>query len=382
MRKILICLLTCIIYFTSTVYANDVVLPETRANVLMEANTGQVLLEKNPNEKMQIASVTKVMTMLLTFEALNNGQIKKDDIVTVSEHAASMGGSQVYLETNEKQSVETLLKAVVISSANDGAVALAEFIAGSEPAFVTLMNEKASALGMKDTHFINACGLDESNESYSSAYDVALMSRELITKYPDVLNYSIIKQDKLIHTTRRGDEEFILNSTNKLLGVYDGVTGLKTGSTSQALFCISATANRDGMSLISVVLGAPTSKDRNGDVVKTFDFGYSNFKTFTVENVDKPYAKATVSKSFNPEVDVFLASKPTVLIKKNDNIEITQQAHIVNELKAPIKANTKVGEAIFKQGDVVVAKVDLIIKADIPKASYLQNLGLTLLNWF
>ncbi len=382
MRKILICLLTCIIYFTSTVYANDVVLPETRANVLMEANTGQVLLEKNPNEKMQIASVTKVMTMLLTFEALNNGQIKKDDIVTISDHSASMGGSQVYLEANEKQSVETLLKAVVISSANDGAVALAEYIAGSEPAFVTLMNEKAQALGMKDTHFINACGLDESNESYSTAYDVALMSRELITKYPDVLNYSIIKQDKLIHTTRRGDEEFILNSTNKLLGVYDGVTGLKTGSTSPALFCISATATRDGMSLISVVLGAPSSKDRNSDVVKTFDFGYSNFKTFTVENIDQPYSKTTVSKSFIPEVDVYLATKPTVLVKKNDNIEITQQAQIVNELKAPIKANTKVGEAIFKQGDTVVAKVDLVIKTDIPKATFFQNLGSVLLGWF
>ncbi len=382
MRKILICLLASIIYFTSTVYGNDVVLPETRANVLMEANTGKVLLEKNPNEKVQIASVTKVMTMLLTFEALDNGQITKEDIVTISDHAASMGGSQVYLEPNEKQTVDTLLKAVVISSANDAAVALAEYISGSEPAFVTLMNEKALTLGMKNTHFINACGLDENNESYSTAYDVALMSKELITKYPDVLNYSGIKQDKLIHTTRRGDEEFILNSTNKLLGVYDGITGLKTGSTSQALFCISATANRDGMSLISVVLGAPSSKDRNSDVVKTFDFGYSNFKTFTVENIDKPYAKTNVDKSFLPEVDVYLSSQPTVLVKKNDNIEITQEAQIVNELKAPIKANTKVGEAIFKQGDTVVAKVDLVIKDDIPKATFFQTLGKTLINWF
>ncbi len=382
MRKILICLLVSIFYFTNTVYGNDVVLPETRANVLMEANTGKVLLEKNPNEKVQIASVTKVMTMLLTFEALNNGQITKEDTVTISEHAASMGGSQVYLETNEKQSVDTLLKAVIISSANDGAVALAEHIAGSEPAFVTLMNEKAQSLGMKNTHFINACGLDENNQSYSTAYDVALMTRELLTKYPDVLNYSAIKQDKLIHTTRRGDEEFILNSTNKLLGVYEGITGLKTGSTSQALFCISATATRDGMSLISVVLGAPTSKDRNSDVVKTFDFGFNNFKTFTVENTDKPYTKTNVSKSFLPEVDVYLASKPTVLIKKNDNIEITQEAQVVNELKAPIQANTKVGEAIFKQGDTIVAKIDLIIKEDIPKATYFQTLGKTILNWF
>ncbi len=382
MRKILVCLLSSIIYFTSTVYGNDVVLPETRANVLMEANTGQVLLEKNPSEKVQIASVTKVMTMLLTFEALNNGQIKKDDVVTISEHAASMGGSQVYLEANEKQTVDTLLKSVVISSANDGAVALAEYIAGSEPAFVALMNEKAQSLGMQNTHFINACGLDETNESYSTAYDVALMSRELITKYPDVLNYSTIKQDKLIHTTRRGNEEFILNSTNKLLGVYDGITGLKTGSTSQAMFCISATATRDGMSLISVILGAPTSKDRNSDVVRTFDFGYSNYKTFTVENIDTPYAKTNVAKSFEPEVDVYLASQPTVLIKKNDNIEITQQAQIVDELKAPITANTKVGEAIFMQGETIVAKVDLIVKQDIPKATFLQNFGKSLQDWF
>ncbi len=166
MRKFIICLISCTLLFVNTVYANDVVLPETRANVLMEAYTGKVLLEKNPNEKYQIASVTKVMTLLLVFEALDVGKIAKEDVVTISEHAASMGGSQVYLETNEKQTVNDLLKAVVISSANDGAVALAEFVAGSEAQFVSMMNDKALSLGMKDTHFINACGLDENNESY------------------------------------------------------------------------------------------------------------------------------------------------------------------------------------------------------------------------
>ncbi len=382
MRKFIICLFSSIFLLANTVYANNVVLPETKANVLMEAHTGKVLLEKNPNDKVQIASVTKVMTMLLVFEALDEGKITKDDVVTISEHAASMGGSQVYLETNEKQTVEDLLKAVVISSANDGAVALAEFVAGSESQFVSMMNEKAQSLGMLDTYFINACGLDENNESYSTAYDVALMTRELITKHPDVFTYSTIKQDVLIHKTKRGDEEFVLNATNKLLGNYEGVTGLKTGSTSQALFCISATATRNDMDLISVVLGAPSSADRNSDVVKTFDYGFTNYKTFTLDNYEKPYTATTVSKSFVPEVDVYLAEKPVVLIEKNDNIEITQEAQIVENLSAPLPANTKVGEAVFKQGDLVVAQVDLIVKDAVPKATYFQTLGKTIVGWF
>ncbi len=382
MQKFIICLLTSFIIFTTNIYGNDVVLPETRANLLMEANTGKVLLEKNPNDKVQIASVTKVMTMLLVFEALDEGKISKDDIVTISDHAASMGGSQVYLESKEQQSVDTLLKSVVISSANDGAVALAEFVSGSEAQFVAMMNEKAKVLGMKDTHFINACGLDENNESYSTAYDVALMTRELIMKYPDVFNYSTIKQDTLIHKTRRGEETFTLNATNKLLGNYEGVTGLKTGSTSQALFCISATATRNDMSLISVILGASSSAERNGDVVKTFDYGFTNYKTFSIENFDKPYTKTIVSKGFIPEVDVYLKEKPVVVIEKNDNIEITQEAHIVEGLSAPLEANTKVGEALFKQGDTIVAKVDLIVKEPVAKSKYFQTLGKVIIKWF
>lgn len=382
MRKILINIFICFFIMSNTVYANDVVLPETRANVLMEAYTGKVLLEKNPNDKMQIASVTKVMTLLLIFDALDEGRISKEDVVTISEHSASMGGSQVYLETNEKQTVDTLLKAVVISSANDGAVALAEFVAGSEAQFVTMMNEKAKSLGMNNTYFINACGLDENNESYSSAYDVALMTKELITKYPDVLNYSIIKQDKLIHNTNRGSEEFILNSTNKLLNTYDGITGLKTGSTSQALFCISATATRNGMDLISVVLGASSSSERNSDVAKTFDYGYANYKTFTVDNYDSPFTKTNISKSLLPEVNVYLSEKPVVLIEKNNNVEITKEAQIVDNLTAPITANTKVGEAIFKQGDTIVATVDLVVKEYVAKASFFETLGKSIINWF
>ncbi len=382
MKKIFVCLISCVMFFANTIYANDVVLPETRANVVMEANTGTVLLEKNSNEKMQIASVTKVMTMLLVYEALEQGKISKDDVVTISEYSASMGGSQVYLEPNEQQTVDTLLKAVVISSANDGAVALAEHVAGSEPAFVNKMNEKAQELGMKNTHFINACGLDENNESYSTAYDVALMSRELITKYPDVFEYSTVKQDTMIHKTKRGEQEFVLNATNKLLGNYEGITGLKTGSTSQALFCITATASRDGMDLISVILGAPSGKERNSDVAKTLDYGFANFKTYTYDEYEQPFTQATISKSFSPVTDIYLAQKPVVLIEKNDTIEITQEAHLVENLNAPLTANTKVGEAVFKQGDTVVAKIDLVVKEDIAKATYFQTLGGTILRWF
>lgn len=382
MRKLLACLVSCIIFTTNTIYANDVVLPETKANVLMEAHTGKVLLEKNLNEKLQIASVTKVMTLLLIFEALEEGKIAKTDIVTVSSHSAGMGGSQVYLEENEQQSVEDLIKSVVISSANDGSVALAEYLAGSEPAFVSMMNEKAVELGMENTNFINASGLDEENLSYSTAYDVALMSRELITKYPDILNYSNIKQDIIVHKTKRGNEEFVLHATNKLLGNYNGITGLKTGSTSQALFCISATASRNGMDLISVVLGAPSSSERNSDVAKTFDYGFANYKTYTFEDYEQPYVQMNVAKSFKPTVDVYLAKKPVILIEKNDTMEIKQEVKLVENLVAPVPANTKVGEAIFIQGDTVVATIDLIVKEDIPKASYFETLGTIILKWF
>ena len=232
--------------------------------VLIEGSTGDIIYEKDKDKELVPASITKIMTLTLIFEALDNGKLTLETPVSVSEYAASMGGSQVFLEPNETQTVDTMIKCISIASANDAAVAMAEKIAGSEEAFVKKMNEKAVALGMKHTQFKNCTGLDDNIESghFSSAYDVALMSRELITKHPEISNYSTVWMDTIIHKTKKGETEFGLTNTNKLVRFYDGITGLKTGSTSKAKYCLSASARRDDMDLIAVIMAAPDHKKR------------------------------------------------------------------------------------------------------------------------
>ena len=241
-----------------------------KSAILMEKSTGRILSEQNSHEKLSPASVTKVMSLLLICEALNDGRISLTDIVTCSEHAASMGGSQIYLEPGEKMSVEDLLKSVVLGSANDAVVALAEYLSGSEDAFVALMNERAAALGCQDTNFLNACGLDVDGH-VTSAHDIALMSRALLLEYPDIRNYTTIWMDSV----RNG--AFQLTNTNRLIRSYDGMTGLKTGFTSRAGHCLSATAERDGMELICVVLGSSSSAERFDAARGLLDFGFANY---------------------------------------------------------------------------------------------------------
>ena len=247
--------------------AEDLELASQEA-VLMEASTGKILFEKASHEKRSPASVTKIMTVLLAFEALENGQIHLEDEVVTSAYAKSMGGSQVFLEEGEKQTVQTLLKCILVSSGNDASVALAEYIAGSEMEFVNKMNEKAKKLGMNDTHFVDCCGLTDSDDHYTSANDIALMSRELITRFPEVFDYTTIWMENITHVTQRGSSEFGLSNTNKLLRSYNGCNGLKTGSTSKALFCVSATALRNDIQLISVIMAGPDSKTRFQDQIQ------------------------------------------------------------------------------------------------------------------
>ena len=242
--------------------------------VLMEASTGTVVLEKNPHEKLPPASVTKIMTLLLIFDSLSQGKIRLEDSVTTSAYAASMGGSQVFLEEGETQSVETMIKCIAVASANDASVAMAEHIAGTESLFVDMMNQRAKELGMNDTQFVNCCGLDAEGH-LTSAYDIALMSRELITKYPQIHTYSTIWMENITHTTRRGTEEFGLTNTNKLIRQYPYATGLKTGSTSQAKYCVSATAEKDGIELIAVVMAAPDPAGRFSDATALLNYGYA-----------------------------------------------------------------------------------------------------------
>lgn len=240
--------------------AGEALTLQTPSAVLMEASTGQVIFEKGADEKRALASVTKVMTLLLIFDAIADGKIALTDEVATSAHAKSMGGSQVFLEEGEKQTVETLIKCIVIASGNDAAVTMAEYIGGTEEAFVAMMNARAKSLGMTNSHFMDCCGLTDSNDHYSTARDIALMSRELILKYPEIYNYTKIWMEDITHVTKQGSKQFTLSNTNKLLRQFDGCTGLKTGSTSTAKYCLSATANRGGIDMIAVLLASPIQK--------------------------------------------------------------------------------------------------------------------------
>ncbi len=342
---------------------------DCKAAVLMEPYTGKILLEQNPHEKLPPASVTKVMTILLIYEAISNQKIKWEDMVTVSQHAASMGGSQIFLEPMEQQPVRELTKSIVVASANDAAVAMAEFIAGSEDGFVTMMNNKARELGMDDTNFLNACGLDTDGH-VTSAMDIAIMTKELITKYPDVYAFSKIWMDSITHRTARGEEVFGLSNTNRLIRSYQGATGLKTGSTSQALYCISATAQRNNMNLIAVVLGAPDPNVRFHEAMKMFDYGFANVNIVQGEAAGTEKGTVKIQKGEKEEVNVVIKEQINVLIPRGKSTALDSKAEIMSTLNAPIKEGTKAGEIVYFFEDKEVGRSDLIVPENIKKASF------------
>ncbi len=351
-----------------------------KSALLMEPTTGKVLYEQNPHEKLPLASVTKIMTILLIYEAIDFGKIKWDDIVTVSPHAASMGGSQIFLEPTEQQTVRDLTKSVVVASANDAAVAMAEFIAGGEEAFVAMANAKAKELGMNNSNFVNACGLDAENH-YSSAYDIALMSRELINKYPQVFEFSTIWMDKIFHKTAKGVTEFGLSNTNKLLKSYSGATGLKTGSTSNALFCISATAKRDNMQLISVIMAAPDPAIRFTEAGKLLDYGFTNF---TVVEGDKPSTvkgSVKIYKGEHEQIDVAVKNQVNIVIPRKKTSTLESKVEVVEALKAPINMGTKAGEVVYFFEGAEVGRSDLITLSHEKKASLFDIMGRLLNRW-
>lgn len=349
-----------------TVFALDIKEPSFDLNVksavLIEAKTGTILYGKNENTPLPPASVTKVMTLLLIFEAIEKGNLKYDEELTVSEYAASMGGSQVYLEPGEKMTVDDLLKCVIIASANDAALTLAEQVAGSEESFVDMMNKRASELGMKSTYFENVTGLDDDVTNHlTSAYDIALMSRELI-KHEKVSEYATIWMD----TIRNG--EFGLTNTNRLVRFYKGITGLKTGSTSKAGFCVSVTAKRNGMELIAVIMGAESSEIRNSAATKLLDYGFANYmvkleKGNTIENL--PILCGT-KNSFNAKFDDY------VLLENKDNRDLTYEIEIDEEISAPIKEGDKVGRVIYKIGDKVLCEKPVLSCENVDRITYFQ----------
>ncbi len=359
--------------FCMKVYAepedNQMNITSTSA-VLIEGSTGSIIYEKNKDEKLKPASITKIMTLLLIFEALDGGKIKLADEVSVSEHAASMGGSQVYLEPYEIQTVETMIKCISIASANDASVAMAELIAGSEEEFVARMNARAKELGMLNTNFINCCGLDEDNH-YSSAYDVALMSRELIAKHPEVSNYSTVWMDTIIHTTKKGQSEFGLTNTNKLIKHYNGITGLKTGSTSLAKYCLSATAKREGMDLIAVIMAAPETKIRFNEASRLLDYGFANCSIYSDDNKGLQIIPIPVKKGVADKINYRVNDEFSYLCLKNTNpADITKEAAIYENVTAPVKENDKVGEITYKLSGKKIGTVDVVAAESVDKAKY------------
>ena len=336
----------------------------TPSAILMEASTGTILYEKNSHERLRPASITKIMTMILIFEALENGAITKEDIVTVSDHAAHMGGSQVYLETGEQQTVNDLLKCISIASANDACVAMAEFISGSEEAFVQKMNEKAADLGMQDTTFVNCCGL-EADGHLTSAHDIALMSQELINKHPDVFNYCQIWMDTIYHTTRKGTSEFGLTNTNKLLRYYSYTNGLKTGYTSQSKYCISATACKDDLQLIAVVMAEESPKIRNKEAVALLNYGFANCTAYVDPNTDA-LPDAIVHHGTSETVPVAYKSAFTHMITNGADISsITKDIVMNDNIQAPLKAGDTIGIAVYFLNETQLGTVDIICTEDV-----------------
>lgn len=334
--------------------------------ILVEASTGTVLFEKNCDVPMKPASVTKVMTLLLTFEAIHNKSLKLDENVTVSEHAASMGGSQCFFEKDETQTVEDMIKCIIIASGNDAAVAMGEKIAGSETEFVNMMNKKAKELGMKNACFKNACGLDAEGHEMS-ARDISIMSRELITKYPEVLDYSTIWMDHIVHKTRRGESRFDLVNTNKFLNMYTGATGLKTGYTSTAKYCMSATAERNNISLIAVIMGAETKDVRNKDACRLLDYGFSQCRKYTDE---KAFDKEEIKIDNGVKDYVRIKSNCTfegVLLGDEQEKDVKKEVSINKKLCAPIKKGDVLGSVKYDVGGRNLGELMLTADEDVKK---------------
>ena len=341
--------------------------------ILMEMTTGTVLYEKDADTARPPASVTKVMTMLLIFDALAEGKIQLEDKVTTSEYASSMGGSQVFLETGEKQTVETLLKCISIASANDACVAMAEYISGNEEEFVRQMNLRAEGLGMKHTHFVNCNGLDAEGHE-TSARDIALMSRELLLKYPEIHNYCTIWMENITHTTSKGSSEFGLTNTNKLIRQYEYATGLKTGSTGKAKFCVSATAEKNDVSLIAVIMGAEDSKARFKDAVTLLNYGFGKCQMYTDEKMPS-LDPISVTGGIQESISLEYEKKFTYLDTTGANLNaVTSRLQIPDKVNAPVKKGDTVGQRIYYLDEKEIGSVNLLAEETVKKAGFFDYL--------
>ena len=341
--------------------------------ILMEVSTGTVLMEKAADEKVHPASVTKIMTMLLIMEALEQGKIALNDTVTVSEYAASMGGSQVYLEPYETQTVETLLKCVAVASANDAAVALAEHISGSEGDFVKKMNQKAAELGMKNTHFVNCCGLDD-DAHLTTARDVAVMSREILKNHPQIHEYCTIWMENIVHTTASGDFEFGLSNTNKLIKQYEYATGLKTGYTSVAGFCVSASAKKDNIELVAVIMGGADSKSRFQDAITLLNSGFACCSLY--QDTDPvPLPELPVKGGVADTVTLKYAGTFSYVSTDGTNLnQIERTMELPEEIQAPLEKGSEVGRLVYRIGGTEIGNTKILTEQAVEQAGFSDHL--------
>ncbi|NLO37873.1 MAG: D-alanyl-D-alanine carboxypeptidase [Ruminiclostridium sp.] len=346
-----------------------------KSALLMCANTGQFIFEMDAHTKRPIASVTKIMTMLLVMEALDQKKITMDEVVTASEHACSMGGTQVYLAVGEEFTVHELLKAVAVRSANDASVALAEHLAGSEGVFVALMNEKAKSLGMTNTNFLDCTGLTDEGH-YSTAHDIALMALEITSKHPLIFEYTTIRHD----TFRNGT--FDLDNTNHMIGKYRGMTGLKTGMTNASGYCLAATASRDGLDLISVVLGSESLDMRFQETTKILDYGFSSFEVVSVNRKGQLAGDVNVRKGTEVSIPVAYKDNEAILLKRGQKDKLQEEIRLPEYLDAPVTAGENGGEVVYTLENQVIKKIPLVTTAEVTKATWLKMFWRMTVHWF
>ncbi len=345
------------------------------SGILIEQHSGQILYEHNSHEQLRPASVTKVMSILLIMEAIDSGTLSYTDKIPCTETAAAMGGSQIWLDVREELTVAEMLKAICVVSANDCTVAMAEYLCGSQEAFVEKMNAKAQELGMKDTSFKNCHGLDEDGH-LTSAHDIALMSKELLTKHPDITKYTTIWMDSL----RDGKSQLV--NTNKLIRNYKGITGLKTGSTSLALYNLSASATREGLSLIAVIMKGPTSAIRFSDAQKLLDYGFNNYSYKSFANQNEVIKSVTVTKGVNQEVNAIYETSPAFLIKKGDESNINYEVSLANTVQAPVYEGQLLGTVKYFLNDTELGIVNLVAESSVNEVGLLNMNKHIFANWF
>ena len=377
MRRLLILVICLFCFLPVKIYALEY-LPNGKSGILIEANSGKIIFSKNENERLSIASMTKMVAQIIILENIEAGKIKWDDVITVSKNAEEMGGSQIYLQQGEKMTVEDLMKGISMASGNDATVAMAEVISGTEERFVKLMNQKVKELGLKNTAFKNCTGLDEEGH-YSSAYDMAMIARELVVNHPEILRFSSMYEDYLREDT---PNKFWLVNTNKLVRFYEGADGLKTGHTDAAQYCLAATAKRKGVRLIGIVLGVPNSKVRNTQAMQLLDYGFNNVKQRVLKKSGEVVSTLKLDKADISEIQVKI--KDDLVVVENLDGEEHKYTYdiVIDDVKLPIQANTVVGKIKVKEGKNVVSTMDLIVDKNVEKLSYLDLFLNSLLNIF